>query len=100
MALLAEGVRGEPLPVEEALVERLGRGEEELHVAVLVHDALRRLLHLVEARHDEEERRDGAAPLGEHPEVQLVDGGAPVKDEGDEGDGDREDVREVDRAGA
>ncbi len=98
VALLAVLVRGELLPVEQALVERLGRGEEELGVAVRVHDALRRLLQLVEAGHHEEERRDGAAPLGEHPEVQLVDGRAPVEDERDERDRDREDVREVDGA--
>jgi hypothetical protein len=98
MAFLAVLVRGELLPVEKALVERLGRGEEELRVAVRVHDALRRLLELVEARHHEEERGDGAAPLREHPEVQLVDGGAPVTDERDERRRDREDVREVDRA--
>ena len=98
MALLAVLVRGQLLSVEEALVERLGGREEELRVAVLVHDALRRLLELVEDRHAREERRHRAAPLEEPLEVQLVDGRAAVKDERDQRERNRADVRDVDGA--
>ena len=45
-----------------------------------------------------EERHDRAAPLEEALEVQLVNGRAAVKDERDQRERDRADVRDVDGA--
>ncbi len=98
VALLAVLVGRELLSVEKALVERLGGGRVEDRVAVHVHDALRRLLELREDGHRGEEDRDRAAPGEEPPELEPVGVRAPVQDERDEGERDRRDVREPDRA--
>ena len=94
MAGLAVVVGRQLLRVEEPLVEGLRVGGEEDRVAVDVDDALGRFLEAGDDGHRPEEHGDRAAPGEEAAELQLVRVGAPVKDEGDQGERDRQDVSE------
>ena len=98
MALLAVGVGGELLSVQQPLVEGLGGRGVEDGVAVDVDEAPRRLLELRDDGHRAEEDRHRAAPGEEPPELQLVAVGAPVENERDQRERHRADVREPDRA--